>query len=119
MKRTISAIAVALAFSASSAIAASDASDASWDTNNDGVISNEEFMAHYDKDGSEFSQWDTDDDGQISKDEYVIGVFSIYDTDESGDMNETEYKIYQDSHENVATRGQLPHPGDKLLRSGK
>ncbi len=116
MTRILSTVAgvTALIFASAGASAAT----ADWDDNNDGIISNEEFMEEYDEDFRDFSQWDTDKDRMISPEEFRAGVFSIYDVDESGDLSETEYKIFQEEHWGVGTRGQIPKPGDVEGRNG-
>lgn len=111
MTRTFGILAAgALMFASTGAFAA--AGLATWDDNNDGVISNEEFMEEYDKDDKDFSEMDTNADGQVSRDEYRNYVFVVLDEDKDGQLNEAEYKIYESSHRGVGTRGQLPKPGD-------
>ena len=110
MTRTLGIIAAgALVFASTGALASGLAT---WDDNNDGVISNEEFMEEYNENDTQFSEMDSNNDGQVSKDEYHTYVFGIHDTDKDGQLNETEYKIYESSHWGVGTSGQLPKPGD-------
>ena len=110
MIRTTTALALVASMMAA-APALADKMD--LDTDNDGKVSRSEFRAGYDKDGAMFSSMDTDKDGKLSREEYNDSVYSRYDRDMDESINETEYKIYSEDHANVATRGQLPKPGDK------
>tara|TARA_R110002096_G_scaffold266796_2_gene460478 strand:- start:57 stop:476 length:420 start_codon:yes stop_codon:yes gene_type:complete len=83
------------------------------DTNKDGKIDRMEFRKGHDADGAMFSKMDANGDGQLSREEYNDSLHSMYDADRDESLNETEYKIYSSDHPGVATRGQLPKPGDK------
>ena len=60
--------------------------DASWDTNSDGMIDQEEYMAGMGD--SAFGSWDTDEDGMLSRAEYEAGVEMQDDADTFGTWDE-------------------------------
>lgn len=71
------------------------AQDIGWDSDGDGILSENEFGTGFDETES-FGNWDEDSDGVLSEDEFNTGVFSVYDEDESGDWNEAEYGAFEE-----------------------
>ena len=85
---TLTAITLALGLAAAPAMAQEDLG--AWDTDQDGILSEEEFGTGFGENEA-FDTWDADDDGLLSEDEFNAGVFGGYDEDESGAIEEPEF----------------------------
>lgn len=109
------AFGAALAMSAS-AFAAGTASFSGWDTDNNNLLTKEEFQSGMrskglfntwdtDKDGylnrteydavgwddDYYGDWDSDNDDRLTEDETYVGTFSAYDEDENGHWDGDEW----------------------------
>ena len=69
----------------------------------DGEVFDEPGEPDADVLGDGLATYDTDADGMLSEDEYNAGIgddnFSIYDTDADGMINDDEYVVYEESIE--------------------
>ena len=81
----ISAVALSLV---ATPLAAQDVGE--WDTDDDSILSEEEFGTGFESEGV-FGGWDEDGDGALSEDEFNAGVFGGYDADDSGAIEEPEF----------------------------
>lgn len=72
------------------------AADMSWDTNADGMISADEYMAASDRDAT-FTAWDADGDGMLSSDEFATGNWKMFDQDADNMWNQDEASMWMDS----------------------
>lgn len=90
MKKTSMMTALALVLGLGIAPAMAQEDWGAWDTNDDGVIDNEEFGVGFGESGV-YDDWDADDDGMLSEDEFNTGVFGSYDEDESEGIEEPEF----------------------------
>ena len=84
---TLTAITLALGLAAAPAMAQEEWE--AWDTDEDAILSEEEFGTGFGE-NEVFETWDADDDGLLSEDEFSEGVFGAYDEDESGALEEPE-----------------------------
>ena len=66
---------------------------AGWDTDADGFLNENEFGAGFGDVGEDFGAWDADADGLLSEDEFGAGNFGRYDADESGYIEEAEFGL--------------------------
>ena len=82
---SLTAIALALGLAAAPAMAQEDLS--TWDTDEDGILSEEEFGTGFGENEA-FDTWDADGDGLLSEDEFKSGVFGSYDEGDSGAIEE-------------------------------
>lgn len=67
-----------------------------WDTDGDGVLSQDEYvegwrLAQGGQDGT-FSKWDENRDGVLTEAEFNAGVFHKYDRDRSGMIEAPEFE---------------------------
>ncbi|WP_104017562.1 EF-hand domain-containing protein, partial [Roseovarius nitratireducens] len=67
-----------------------------WDTDGDGLLSQDEYvegwrLAQGEQDGT-FSKWDQDNDGVLTEAEFNAGVFMNYDRDRSGMIEKPEFE---------------------------
>lgn len=63
-----------------------------WDENGDGKLEPDEFrtgMGGLDYDRN-IASWDTDDNGEISQNEYIQGMWNEFDADENGQLSADE-----------------------------
>lgn len=68
-----------------------------WDPDTDGTLDEAEFSAGYgDTDVGAFSDWDSSGDGLIDETEYNAGNFRRYDADQSGFLEESESGLAND-----------------------
>lgn len=90
MKRSLAVVAAVAASVLGAAGLSLPAPAADWDTDGNGVLSQEEFGQGFRNEGV-FNKWDEDGDGMLSEDEFTSGVFIDYDRDGSGELDESEY----------------------------
>ncbi len=88
-------IALATAMTASAPAFAEVGDFGVWDKDNSGVVTMGEWDTGFDNDAL-FTSWDSDKDGMLSNNEYGQGLYDAYDADDSGDWNETEYNAFYD-----------------------
>lgn len=61
-----------------------------YDTNRDGTLDRNEYGASWERERS-FEYWDSDDDGLIENEEYTSGVRELYDYDGNQMIDRTEW----------------------------
>ena len=67
-----------------------------WDTDGDGMVSADEYMAAEDRDAT-FTSWDADQDGMLSSDEFATGNWKMFDQDADNMWNEEEAGMWMDA----------------------
>lgn len=82
---TIAGFALALA-----ATPALSQSEGTYDVDDDGSVTMDEFNAGFDSSG-EYDKWDADGDGMLSREEFNAGVYSKYDSDGDGSWTTDEF----------------------------
>lgn len=68
----------------------------SWDTDGDGRISQQEYMAAQDRDAV-FHALDTNRDGVLDAEEYAVGKWRMFDRDADDMWDETEFDVWSES----------------------
>lgn len=66
-----------------------------WDADNDGILSQEEFNEGIAETGV-YSDWDTDATAGLNEEEFYGGAYNVVDQDDDGVLAEQEYGEYQD-----------------------
>lgn len=93
----ISKFAASGAFALGLAATPALATDADWDYNADGVMTEDEYNQGITENKS-FENLDEDGDGNITREEFNSATFSRYDKDQSGDLSEDEVEgVYFDN----------------------
>lgn len=67
-----------------------------WDTNQDGMIDADEYMAGMAEDDT-FAAYDANQDGMIDQDEFNQATWRTYDMDGDGMWSQTEAGVWEDS----------------------
>lgn len=68
----------------------------SWDSDNDGTITADEYMAAKDR-NSMFDAWDADRDGMLNADEFATGNWKMFDQNADDMWDETESGAFMES----------------------
>ncbi|MGF1552728.1 MAG: hypothetical protein ACFBWO_09535 [Paracoccaceae bacterium] len=68
-------------------------SAADFDTDGDGMVSQDEFTENFDADAS-FARFDYDEDGTITPDEYTRAMYEAHDLDRDGEWSAEEASAY-------------------------
>lgn len=68
----------------------------SWDTDGDGMVSADEYMAAEERQ-STFAAWDADSDGMLSSDEFATGNWRMFDQNADNMWDENETTMWLDS----------------------
>lgn len=67
-----------------------------WDSDGDGMISKEEYMAAQERDAV-FQAWDTDGNGVLDEEEFAIGKWKMFDENADDMWDETEFELWTES----------------------
>ncbi len=71
-----------------------------WDSDGDGMISQDEFVQGRSmaqgEEGGTFIKWDEDADGMLTEEEFNAGMFKKFDRDQSGTIDEPEFGKVED-----------------------
>ena len=68
----------------------------SWDTDADGMISEEEYTAAQER-NKVFEAWDADSDGSLNADEFATGKWKMFDQNADNMWDETEAGMWMDA----------------------